>query len=150
MPIAIALLLLSAFAWFGAGELPQLQVRREQALADVAATSLLAYREAVLDHLNAEPGFTGTAPEAALTLPWGQAADPRWAHVLPPGGTLYVYARAGSSTPPLLLDALQRKTLQSFLVGRQTGGVLVSAGGWDTGLPVPAAVPEGAVVLAGR
>lgn len=149
MPLAFALLLLAAIALLEVAQLPAQEARREEARADIAAASFLAYREAVLDHLNANPGFVGTVADAALLFPWGHVRDARWSHLAEPAGTLYVYQASGAA-PPLLLDTLQRRTGNSFLLGRAGGGQLVTASGVTVAISVPTAVPAGAVVLVGR
>jgi hypothetical protein len=149
MPIVLALFMLAMLALHASGELGVQEAGREQARVDAAATSFLAYREAVLDHLNTTPGFTGTAADAVLAFPWGYLRDARWTHVVDAHGTLYVHATAGNSAP-LLLPQLQQKTRNGFLLGRQSGGQLVAASGGSTGITVPASVPEGAVVMVGR
>ncbi len=150
MPLALALFLLATLSLLQAGTLPAQQAQFEQARADAAATSFLAYREAVLDYLALHPGFTGTAPDAALPWPWGYAHDGRWSHVVQPDGSLFVYQAAGTTAPSLLLAELQRKAWQPWLLGRESGGQLVSGIDPSIQLPVPTAVPPGAVVLAGR
>ena len=149
MPLVVALLLLVLHTLLAAGNLPAQDVQRVQARADVAATSFLAYREAVLDYLAAHPGFIGTATDASLSWPWGYVRDARWSHVVQPDGSLFVFQVAGAPAPQLL-EQLQRKTRNPWLLGREAGSQLVSASGVVIGLPLPAAVPPGAVVLAGR
>lgn len=150
MPLVVAMFALAILALLTASELPARQALGEQARADAAATSFLAYREAVLDHLAAHPGFAGTAADTALSWPWGYVRDGRWSHVAQPDGALFVYQAAGTPPAPLLLAELQRKASQPFLLGREAGGQLVSASGAAIGLPLPPGVPPGAVVLAGR
>lgn len=149
MPLVLAMFLLATLALLQAGSLPAQQAVLEQARADAAATSFLAYREAVLDYLALHPGFTGTAADAALAWPWGYARDGRWSHVVQSDGSLFVYQAAGTP-PPLLIAQLQRKASQPWLLGRESGGQLVSASDASIRMPVPPAVPAGAVVLAGR
>lgn len=104
----------------------------------------------MVDYLNTHPGFTGTVPDAALTFPWGYRRDARWTHLAQPGNTLFVYEASTPVRPAPVLDQLDRKTLHSFMVGRNTRGRLVSANGFATGIAVPAAVPDGAVMIVGR
>jgi hypothetical protein len=150
MPLVLALFMLATMALLDAGSLPAQQALVEQARADAAATSFLAYREAVLDYLALHPGFTGTAADAALAWPWGYARDSRWSHVVQSDGSLFVYQAAGTTAPPLLIEQLQRKASRPWLLGRESGGQLVSASDASIRLPVAPAVPAGAVVLAGR
>lgn len=150
MPLVVAMFLLAVLSLVTAGALPAQQAAREQARADAAATSFLAYREAVLDYLAAHPGFAGTAGDASLTWPWGYVRDGRWSHVVQPDGALYVYQAAGTPPVPLLLTELQRRASKPWLLGRASAGQLVDAGGVTIGITLPPAVPAGAVVLSGR
>jgi len=151
MPTFIALFFVAAVAVASALDLQRQTAQAEAVVADAAATSFLAYREAVIDYLNANPGFSGTVPDAALSFGWGYVRDPRWTNVVQGGSALYVYQRApNAARTDLVLDQLYRKTASSFMVGRKAGGVLVSANGFATGVAVPAAVPNGAIVVVGK
>lgn len=151
MTTAIAMFFLAAVSLVSATWLPAQTVQAEIAVADAAATSLLAYRQAVIDFLNANPAFAGTVPDGSLVFPWGYRRDARWTHLVQGGGTLYVYeARPNPPATSQLLDQLYRKTLTSFTVGRNAAGTLVSANGFTTGIPVPAVVPNGAILIVGR
>lgn len=151
MPQVIALFFLAIVALTSALYLPAQKAQGEVAIADAGATSLLAYRQAVIDYLNANPTFTGTVPDASMTFPWGYVRDPRWTNHVLSGGTLYVFeAAAYSPRTDQVLDQLYRKTMQSFSVGRNSGGQLVGATGFSTGILVPAAVPNGALLIVGK
>jgi hypothetical protein len=151
MPTFIALFFVAAVAMASTLYLPQQKAQAELALADAGATSLLAYREAVIDYLNANPGFTGTVPDSALSFGWGYARDARWTNLVQVGSALYVYEKTpGSEHTDQVLDQLYRKTVSSFMVGRNAGGLLVSANGFATGVAVPAAVPNGAILMVGK
>jgi hypothetical protein len=90
-------------------------------------------------------------PDASLSFPWGYVRDARWTHLVLAGGALYVYeVSANSPRTDQMLDLLYRKTLSSFMVGRNAGGTLVSANGLATGVAVPAAVPNGAILIFGK
>lgn len=151
MPTVIALFFLAIMSLMSAMYLPVQKVQAERSIADAGATSLLAYRQAVIDYLNANPTFTGTVPDTSLTFPWGHVRDARWTNVVQAGGTLYVFeAFANSQNSSQVLDQLYRKTMSSFMVGRNSGGQLVSANGFATGVTVPAAVPNGALLIVGK
>ena len=151
MPTFLALFYLAVLAALSALYLPGQKVQAETAVADAGATSLLVYRQAVIDYLNANPGFTGTVPDSSLAWPWGYVRDPRWTHVVQAGSALYVY-EAGTSGAgrDQLLDQLYRKTVSSFMVGRNAAGTLVSTNGFATGVAVPPAVPNGAILVFGK
>lgn len=151
MPTVIALFFLASVSLMSAMYLPSQKVQVELSVADAGATSLLAYRQSVIDYLNANPSFTGSVPDASVTFPWGYVRDPRWTNIVQPGGTLYVYeSTANSPNTSQVLDQLYRRTMSSFMVGRNSGGQLVSANGFATGVTVPAAVPNGSLLIVGK
>jgi hypothetical protein len=151
MPTMIALFFVAVVAMLSAMQVPAREAAVAEGIADAGATSLLAYREGVIDYLNANPTFAGTVPTASVTFPYGYTADARWTNLVVSGGTLYVYeATAFSPNTGLVLDKLYTKTLSSFMVGRNSGGLLVSAKGFATGITVPAAVPNGALLIVGK
>ena len=150
MPLALAIFFLSLVALASALRLPQWQAQDEASRGDAAATSLLAYREGVLDFLNANPTFAGTVPDAAIAFPAGYVRDPRWTNYVQAGGSAYVFEMVPRSARDQVLDQLYRKTLRSFSVGRNARGQLVGATGVATGIGVPASVPDGALLIVGR
>ena len=151
MPQLIALFFVATVALTSALLLPAQQAQGELAVADAGATSLLAYRQGVIDFLNAHPTFTGAVPDLSITFPWGYVRDPRWSNWVQAGGTLYVFeAAAHSPHTDQVLAQLYRKTLRSFTVGRNVTGQLVGATGLATGILVPANVPNGALLMVGR
>src|SRR5690349_996532 len=97
MPLVIALFFLAIVALASALTLPEWQARAETAVADAGATSLLAYRQGVVDFLNANPAFAGTVPDAAITFPSGYVRDPRWTNFVQAGGTLFVFEASARS-----------------------------------------------------
>lgn len=150
MPLVASVFFVAMVSLLGALYVPAQEAQATHAVADVGATSLLAYRESVINYLNANPSFTGTVPDASLTFVWGYWRDPRWTHVVS-GGALYVHeATANSPNTSLLLDQLYSKTASSFMVGRNVSGTLVSANGFSTGVTVPVAVPNGALLIVGK
>lgn len=149
MPLLVSLFFIAMLSLGMALHVPQQEAQLTTAVASAAATSVLAYREGLVDYLNANPSFVGTVADADFTPIWGANRDPAWTNVVVSGGTLYVYESAVSTTP-LFLDVLYEKTNKSFLVGRNAAGVLVSATGFSTGITVPAAVPNGAITIVGK
>ncbi len=151
MPTVIAFFFLATVSLMSALYLPSQKFQAEVSVGDTGATSMLAYRQAVIDYLNANPNFTGTVPDASLTFPWGYVRDTRWTNLVQAGGTLYVYESvANAPSTAQVLDQLYRKTMNSFMVGRNSGGQLVSATGFATGVTVPSAVPNGALLIVGK
>lgn len=151
MPQVIALFFLAIVSLTSALYLPAQKAQGEVSIADAGATSMLAYRQGVIDYLNANPSFSGTVPDSSITFPWGYVRDPRWTNYVQGGGTLYVFeATAHSPHTDQVLDQLYRKTFKSLSVGRNTGGQLLGASGLSTGITVPAAVPNGALLIVGK
>lgn len=149
MPTLVTLFFISIVALASLLTLPAQEARYEQAVADVAATSALAYRESVINYLNIDPGFTGTVPDASITPLWGHVRDTRWTNTVVGGGSLYVYESTPSSNK-ILMDVLYTKTLKSYMVGKNQSGFLVSAKGFGTGIAVPNTVPAGAIMIFGK
>jgi hypothetical protein len=151
MPQVIALFFLSIVALTSALYLPAQKAQGEVSIAAAGATSVLAYRQGVIDYLNANPAFTGTVPDASITFPWGYVRDPRWTNYVQAGGTLYIFeVTAHSARTDQIADQLYLKTARSISVGRNSGGQLVGATGLATGIAVPAVVPTGALLIVGK
>ncbi|QHE89333.1 type IV pilus biogenesis protein PilM [Hydrogenophaga sp. BPS33] len=119
--------------------------------ADSSATSFLAYGKAVRGYLNDHPTASGSVDDAALAayfLP-GYIRDDRWTNLVE-GTSLYVFATDATEkgTVVRLFELSQR----SVLVGakNQVTGRLISANGFDTGIDLPAAIPNNAAVMMGR
>lgn len=148
MPLVAVLFFIAMVSLAAAMHVPAQEARMVKAVANVGATSALAYRESVVNYLNANPSFSGTVPDSALTFLWGHVRDPSWTNLVS-GGALYVYETSPSNTPELL-DELYRKTMASYMVGRNAAGMLVSAKGFGTGVAVPVAVPNGAILIVGK
>lgn len=148
MPLVAVLFFIAMVSLAAAMHVPAQEAQAVKAVANVGATSALAYRESVINYLNSHPGFAGTVPDSDLTFLWGHVRDARWTNLVS-GGALYVYEASPSSTPGLL-DELYRKTMASYMVGRNVAGFLVSAKGFGTGVVVPAAVPNGAILIVGK
>lgn len=150
MPVVASIFFVAMVSLLGALYVPVQEAQKINAIADAGATSLLAYRESVINYLNANPGFIGSVPDSSLTPIWGYVRDTRWTNVVS-NGTLYVYeAIARSPNTSLVQEKLYRKSASSFMVGRNQSGALVSANGFATGISVPAAVPNGALVFVGK
>ena len=148
MPLVAVLFFIAMVSLAAAMHVPAQEAQMVKAVANVGATSALAYRESVINYLNSNPGFSGTVPDSSLTLLWGHVRDTRWTNVVS-GGALYVYESSPSNTPGLL-DEIYGKTIASYMVGRNAAGFLVSAKGFGTGVVVPAAVPNGAILIVGK
>lgn len=147
MPLLVTTFFVAMITLLGALYIPQQEARRTIAVANVGATSLLAYRQAVIDYLSVNPTFTGTVANAALTFPWGYVPDLRWTNLVS-NGTLFVYSVAPNTS--LMIETLYRMTARSFMLGRNVAGTLVSQNGFSTGIAVPVAIPNGAFVFVGK
>lgn len=113
--------------------------RTVAAQADDLAQNMGLYRAAVADYAAAHAGFSGTVADAQLDLPSWYVRLPWWSnHVA--DGMVTVYA---ASAPPLGFAAeLQRLSRYSMLAGEARGGRLYTPAFGDTGIVLPAAVPE--------
>lgn len=153
MPLMASLFFIAMVSLIGAMYVPAQEAQTKTSIADVGATSFLAYRESVINYLNVTPGFTtGTVPDTSLTFLWGYQRDARWTNTVS-GGTLFTYVIAGSANTDELLDKVYRKTASSFMVGRNTGGQLISANGFQTGIFIPATtppIPTGSILIVGK
>lgn len=148
MPLVAVLFFIAMVSLAAAMHVPAQEAQMTKAVANVGATSALAYRESVVNYLNGNPTFSGTVLDSDLTFIWGHVRDARWTNVVS-GGALYVYETSPSNIPGLL-DELYSKTMASYMVGRNAAGFLVSAKGFGTGVVVPAAVPDGAILIVGK
>jgi hypothetical protein len=150
MSLVASIFFVAMVSLLGALYVPTQQAQAAHAVADMSATSLLAYRESVINYLNLTPNFAGSVPDTSLTLLWGYVRDSRWTNIVI-NGQLYVYeVNANSPNTSLLLDQLYQKTASSFMVGRNVSGTLVSANGFSTLIIVPTAVPNGALLMVGK
>lgn len=119
--------------------------------ADVSATNFIAYRRAVQRYLDANPGVTGTIADASLGAYWlpGYIRDAKWTNVVS-GGALYVYSTS-ADTVPNTLEAIKSKSPENPLLGtKAASGRLTSYNGFDTGITLPAGIPNNAIVMMGR
>lgn len=148
MPTLIAIFFAAMVSLVTVLNVPNQQAAQEKAIADSAATAMLAYRESVINYLNTNSAFVGVVPTTSMLPPWGYTPDGRWANIVA-NGSLYVYEPTPSGTNNLL-DTLYNRTQKSHTVGLNISGFLVSATGLATGIAVPAAVPNGAVMIYGK
>lgn len=148
MPTLIAIFFAAMVALATVLHVPNQIAAQEQAIADSASTAILAYRESVINYLNTNSAFVGVVPTTSMLPPWGYTPDGRWANIVA-NGSLYVYESTPSGAPGLL-DTVYNQTQKSHTVGRNASGFLVSAKGLSTGIAVPAAVPNGAILIYGK
>lgn len=115
--------------------------------ADVEATNFMAYRDAVVAYLGANPTATGVINDTSLAFMPAYNRDPRWANVVS-GGQLYVYATGAVKAETL--NGVYKKSGRYQLVGTKANASLQSASGAAIAQVFPAAINDGALVFVGR
>lgn len=119
----------------------QAESAAEHSTIDTLAQSLLLYRSAAAEFAKANPAFTGTPADVALSLPtWFKKPAGISAYIA--GGQSYTFYPSG----PAGLPAALADTTESELVGVKRSGVLVSPRSTSTAIALPASIPEGSVV----
>lgn len=106
--------------------------------------SMAVYRNYVVNYAIAHPATTGAVADASLGLPaWLTKASGVANYVT--GGKGYVYY---TNPPPELVQRLMSDSKNSILVGINQGGYVTNPLSGVSTIPVPAAIPAGAVVYA--
>lgn len=150
-PIWITLFFAAAVMVYTAVDTPAKQVAATTITGDVSTTNFLAYRRAVQGYLQANPSATGTIADADLAGYWlpGYIRNPNWTNVIV-GSTLYIYSTA--AVAPVTLETLWGKSSDNSLIGTKNpaNGRLRSYNGFDTGITLPASIPNNAIVMIGR
>lgn len=147
MALWFALVSAMLLAFSLAISIPAQEQQTRTLTADVAATNFYAYRAAVINYCNANPGATGTIADGSLTFLTGYIRDVRWTNLIQ-GGTLYVYSTGAQSIDTV--TTLYQKGGASLLIGKKAAsGNLISATGIDSGITLPAAIPVGAISIIG-
>lgn len=117
----------------------------ESERARVAAESMATYRSASVAYARAHPSFEGELASESLSLPtWWRDTGSVGARV--EGRLVVVYLR--QRAPLDLLPQMRRLAAGSLLVGlaHRATGTLLSPDHGDTGIPVPASIPDGTPV----
>lgn len=148
MPLLVTTFFIAMMALLAALHVPAQDNQFMSAKANVAATDVLAYREELINYLNANTGFSGAVSDSQITPLWGHQRRTNWTNIVS-NGTMFVY-EVTPSPEALLLDTIYTKTSKSFMVGRNSSGTLVSANGLSTGITIPALVPNGSIVIVGK
>lgn len=116
--------------------------------ADTVARNMMVYRRSVAAYLVANPGASGTIPDASLSLPVWYAKYSGITNTIA-GGVIYVY----TTTPPGgLASSLMTVTHNTATVGIKTSGVLInplSTTNLMIPIAIPSSIPDGALVIAG-
>lgn len=150
LPVWLAVFFGAIFMAYVAVDTPQRESSIVVLKADVSATNFIAYRRAVQRYLDANPSVAGSIADSSLGAYWlpGYVRDPNWTNMV--SGTLYVYSTAVAA--PNTLDALKNKSPENPLLGTKNPatGRLRSYNGFDTGIALPAGIPDNAIVMIGR
>lgn len=118
------------------------EVSADAATVDTLSRSMLVYRSAAAEYARNNPAFAGVPADSALSLPnW--YSKPAGVTSYLSGGSAYTYYTG--ATPAGLPAALVDRT-QATTVGVKRSGTLFSPTAGNTGITIPAAVPDGAVV----
>lgn len=120
----------------------QAQSVSDYVTVDSLTRNFLVYRSAAAGFAQSHPGFSGTPDGAALSLPaW--FVKPVGVESYIAAGTTYTYFSgvAPPGMPSLLVDLTQ-----SSVVGVKRSGTLFSPATGATGIALPSAIPEGAIV----
>lgn len=122
----------------------QAQAKRDSDFAtmDSLSRNLLVYRSAAAGFAQSNPGFSGVPDDFSLNLPaW--FVKPVGVSSYIAAGTTYTYFNgvAPAGMPSTLVNLTQ-----STVVGVKRSGQLMSPVSGATGISIPPAVPEGAIV----
>lgn len=143
MPIIGSLLvLLIVFATiFSSNQAHQKQTLQEAEIEAVAGNFMI-YRNIVSAYAESNPAMTGAVTDLSLGLPTWYQRQPGMGNYLV-GGKSYVFL---TTALPGLVGTLAERS-QSMGVGINSGGWLKSPIAGNTGIPLPAQVPQSAVVI---
>lgn len=120
--------------------------------ARAAAKNMLLYKQAATMYYAANPSATGVVTDASLGtyLPAGYTKHYDWTANIN-GGYAYVYTTdLAAASATAIAKSLSTLSDDSFLTGRKVGSNLVSSSRGDTGIVLPAFVPNGSPVSMGK
>lgn len=114
----------------------------DYATLDSLSRNFLVYRSAAAGFAQSNPTYSGMPDDSALNLPTWFVKPVGVASYISAGTAYtYFYGIAPSGMPSALIELTQ-----SMAVGVNRSGILISPSAGPTGLSVPAAVPDGAIV----
>lgn len=149
-PVWLAALFGAIMMAYIAVDVPMQEAEMNRIKADVAATNFVAYRNALQRYIADNPAANGVIQDSSLAAYWppGYIHNPLWRNLVS-GSTLYVYSP--TEPVPNMLNAIHSKSRENLLVGKKDAvtGRLKSYKGIDTGIVLPAAIPNGAIVVVG-
>lgn len=161
VPIWIAVVFISLFSLYMVLYAPNTEMQLEQLDREANATSVMAYRSAILSYLLANPGAVGTIPDALLTAgnhwPNGYTAplptppDPYvWSNYVDVDRTLYIFSFSPDRSG--LQKLLNESLGDGFIVGekRPDGNFWAIGDPIMFAVPAAAGIPDGALVIVGR
>ncbi|WP_375122201.1 type IV pilus biogenesis protein PilM [Pseudomonas sp. LW8] len=143
MPL-LYLLLALMFSLSVSSQAEKTYKNRGMTAAEVKAVSdsLMLYRNFVASYAVANPTQTGSVSDASLSLPNWYIRNPGFGNYISPGSSYVFYAQS----LPGLVGHLAKRT-ESTNVGVNQNGVLIAPNKINSGILLPAQIPNGAVVL---
>lgn len=143
MPL-LYLLLALMFSVSVMSQVEKTSKNRGMAVAEVKVVSgsMLLYRNLVDSYASANPTQTGSVSDASLSMPNWYVKNPGLGNYITPGGS-YVYY---TQQLPGLVGELAKRT-ESTNVGVNQNGVLIAPNKVNSGIVLPAQIPNGSVVL---
>lgn len=115
-------------------------------------SNMFTYNQAARSYYLNNPTATGVIADASLTglLPVGFTKGYNWTSNIN-GGYVYTYTSDIAATKLIgLADTINRQSGGSLMAGINNGGVIYSASNGNTGITLPAFVPNGSPILMGK
>ena len=150
-PVYILMVFISISAFYAAVEIPKQEHQAHVLAADVSALNFIAYRQAVVSYVNANPLATGLVTDLALAPYWppGYIRDNNWTNLVN-GSLIYIYST--NQLPSGTVKTIFDRARHSVMIGTKNPvtGRLISANGIDTGITLPAVIPAASLVMMGK
>lgn len=143
MPLVWVLLIVTLSISFLSNS-QQVDQGRNSSFEDVSATSvsMLVYRNLVAEYASSNPAFVGVVSDTSLLFPSWYVKPLNLSNYISTGKSYTFYP----GTLPGLVGELARQT-ESVNVGTNQNGVLVAPNMANSGITLPAQIPNGSVVL---
>lgn len=117
------------------------------AIASAAASNFWSYRAALSQYTFANPGASGTIADSSLTFRTGYVRNAAWTNLVQ-SGVLYTYSN--SPIPPRTIESIANRGGRTLMVGVANSGQMASLTQPTVTFTLPAAVPNGAIVVIGN
>lgn len=146
-PLLIVVVFTMVMVWQAAIGNPQQVHLKNIVTADVVAINFWSYQKAVTEYLAKNPGISGTVNDELLTFETGYLPKGIWSHVVE-NKTLYLF-----SNSPVAIRASKkiRDRGRGAIIGiAQEDGSLRNMSGSASVYVLPAAIPNGAIVVIGH